>query len=387
MSRSISDRAARVEPFLAMDVMSAAIRREREGKPVVYMCVGEPGTPAPSPVREVAAKAVADGRFGYTEALGIRPLREAIAAHYQAAHGIAVSPERIVVTTGSSVGFDLAFLACFNPGDRVAIASPGYPPYRAILAALDLEAVEIEVGPATRWALTAEAIEAAHAARPLKGVLIASPANPTGTMILEAELAAICATCRRLGIWLISDEIYHRLVWIGAEKTALAFDDDVIVLNSFSKYYSMTGWRVGWMVVPERLARTIERLVQNMFISVPDLSQRAAVAAFDPVSTAELDVVKAGYGRNRELLMRRLPQMGFSEILPMDGAFYVYADVSRFTNDSMAFAAKMLDEAGVAATPGPDFDRSRGHRYMRFSFAGHPDKVAEAVERLEHWLK
>lgn len=387
MSRSLSARAGRVEPFLAMDVMSAAIRREREGKPVVYMCVGEPGTPAPSPVREAAAKALADGRLGYTEALGIRPLREAIARHYGAAHGITLSPERVVVTTGSSVGFDLAFLACFNPGDRVAIASPGYPPYRAILAALDLEAVEIEVGPATRWALTAAAIEAAHAERPLAGVLIASPANPTGTMILKDELAAICATCKRLGVWLISDEIYHRLCWIDGEATALAFDDDVIVLNSFSKYYSMTGWRVGWMIVPERLARGIERLIQNMFISVPELSQRAAVAAFDPVSTAELDVVKAGYARNRAALVERLPRMGFSEILPMDGAFYVYADVSRFTNDSLAFAAKMLDEAGVAATPGPDFDRARGHRYMRFSFAGHPDKVAEAIDRLERWLR
>lgn len=377
---------ANVNAFLAMDVMSRAIAREKRGEPVVYMCVGEPGTPAPRVVREAAEAALRAGRLGYTEALGLASLRAAIARHYGDHYALSIAPERIAVTTGSSAGFDLAFLAAFDPGDRVAIASPGYPPYRNILTALGLIPVEIEVDASTRWALTAEAIERAHREAPLKGVLIASPANPTGTMILKDALQAIVATCREIGAWLISDEIYHRLVWTGDDVSALSFDDDVIVLNSFSKYYSMTGWRIGWMVLPERLVRPVERLAQNLFISTPELAQRAAIEAFSPEATAELDVVKSVYAENRARLLTALPAIGFTDVLPMDGAFYAYADASRFTNDTLEFANRMLDEAGVAATPGLDFDGSRGHRYMRFSFAGTTADIDRALKALNGWL-
>ncbi len=375
---------SQVEPFLAMDVLAAASELEAAGRNIVHMEVGQPGANAPTPVLRAAAEAL-HGRLGYTEALGIRPLRERIAGHYGEAYGLALSPARVMVTTGSSGGFNLIFLGAFDPGDRIALASPGYPAYRAILKALGLVAVEIPVGPDTRWALTAEHVEEAHRAAPLAGVLVASPANPTGTMTSPEELARLVACCDARGIRFISDEIYHGLVYEGRAETALRLGDNSIVVNSFSKYYCMTGWRVGWLVLPEDLVRPFERLSQSLYISVPEISQRAAIAAFD--AGTELEAVKDGYRRNRAALLARLPAIGFDEILPVDGAFYVYASVARFTNDALDFANRMLREAGVAATPGLDFDHDCGHRYMRFSFAGAEADIGEGIERLANWLR
>ncbi|MYZ49687.1 aminotransferase class I/II-fold pyridoxal phosphate-dependent enzyme [Rhizobiales bacterium L72] len=368
-----------------MDVLSAAAEIEAAGRSVVHMEVGQPGAPAPGAVLEAARRTLEDGRLGYTEALGIRPLRERIARHYRDEYGRDVPASRVMVTTGSSGGFTLIFLGAFDPGARIAMAAPGYPAYRNILIALGLVPVEIPVGPRTRWVLTAEDVERAHAEAPLDGVLVASPANPTGTLTLPEALGELVSTCARLGIRFISDEIYHGLVYEGRAETALAFGDEPIVVNSFSKYYCMTGWRVGWLVLPEDLVRPFERLAQSFFISVPELSQRAAIAAFD--ARTELEAVKAGYARNRAHLLERLPALGFDEIVPVDGAFYVYASVARFTNDALDFSRRMLNEAGVAATPGPDFDRERGHRYVRFSFAGTEEAIREGVDRLAGWLR
>jgi len=378
-------RRSEIEPFLAMDVLSAAVAREQTGARVVHMEVGQPSAPAPRAVLDAAHQALQDGRLGYTEALGIRPLRERIAQYYADTHQLDVAADRIAVTTGSSAGFNLAFLAAFDVGDRVALPTPGYPAYRNILKTLGLEVVEIETNADSRWALTPQMIEDAHRQAPLKGVLVASPANPTGTMMSPAALQALMGTCKGLGIQFISDEIYHGLVYSGEAACALRYDDNAIVINSFSKYYCMTGWRIGWMIVPPALLRPVERIAQSLYISAPDLSQRAAVAAFD--GTAELEAVKAGYVENRALLLDRLPRLGFDELLPVDGAFYVYASVRNFSNDSLDFTKRMLAEAGVAATPGADFDHDRGHRYMRFSFAGSNADMAEAVGRLGDWLK
>jgi aspartate/methionine/tyrosine aminotransferase len=368
-----------------MDVMSWAAALEAEGRRIVHMEVGQPGSPAPQPVLRLAREVLEDGRLGYTEAVGIRPLRERIARHYSETYAVDVPVERIMVTTGSSGGFTLTFLGAFDAGARIALASPGYPAYRNILAAFGLQPVDIPIGPASDWILTAELIAEEHARQKLDGVLIASPANPTGTMASAEQLREICDFCGRAGIRLISDEIYHGLTYGEPAETALRFQDDVIVINSFSKYYCMTGWRVGWMVLPENMVRPLERLAQSLFISVPELSQRAAVGAFD--AGEELEAVKAGYAKNREFLLDRMPKLGFDEILPVDGAFYIYASVAPFTNDSLEFARRMLNEAGVAATPGLDFDRDRGNRYMRFSFAGTHDAMREGMERLEDWLR
>lgn len=386
MSPSVPGPSTRcdVAPFHAMDVLAEANAREAAGERIVHMEVGQPGAPAPRPVIDAARQALAGGLIRYTEALGITPLRARISQHYRDTYGAEVPVERIAVTTGSSAAFNLAFLAGFDAGDRVALPTPGYPAYRNILKALGLQAVEIETTADSRWALTPAMLERAHAESPLKGVLVASPANPTGTMIQPEALAALVDACRELGIWYISDEIYHGLVYEGRAETALSMSDDAIVINSFSKYYCMTGWRVGWMIVPERLVRPIERLGQNLYLSVPELSQRAAVAAFD--AGDELEAVKAGYAANRRLLLERLPEIGFDELLPVDGAFYVYASVRRFSNDSMDFAKRMLAEAGVAASPGIDFDPVRGHNFIRFSFAGTTDQIAEGTDRLAAWL-
>ena len=377
-------RRSAVEPFLVMEVMRAAIERESAGDKIIHMEVGQPGAPAPKPVIEAARTALNDGHFGYTEALGTRALRSRIARHYGEAYGIEIAPDRVVVTTGSSAGFSLAFLSAFDVGDRIAITAPGYPAYRNILGALGVEVVEIETDADTRHVLTPEMLAAAHAKAPLRGLLIASPANPTGTMMSPDALSAIIAACYDLGIRFISDEIYHRLVYGESEETALRFTDTAIVVNSFSKYYCMTGWRIGWMVLPENLVRPVERIAQNMYISPPDISQRAAIAAFD--ATTELEAVKAGYAVNRQLLLDRLPRIGFDEYSPVDGAFYFYASVRRFSNDSVEFAQRMLAEARVAATPGSDFDRVRGSGTMRFSFAGTQKDMVEAMDRLAAWI-
>ena len=382
--KSAPSRRSDVQPFIVMDVMRAAADREQAGAHVIHMEVGQPGAPSPPPVMSAAHEALSDGDIGYTEALGTRALRARIARHYEQAYGQAVPVERIAVSTGSSGGFNLAFLAAFDAGGRIALSAPGYPAYRNLLHALGLEAVEIPLGGETGHVITPSLLAAAHARAPLDGVLVASPANPTGTLMSPQELGDLVRAAEEMGIRVISDEIYHRLVYAGREATALQFSDDVIVVNSFSKYYCMTGWRVGWMILPESLVRPIERLCQNLYISAPAISQRAAVAAFD--ASEDLDRIKAGYAANRQLLLDRLPAIGFDDFSPCDGAFYVYCSVRRFSYDSVEFSRTMLAKAGVAATPGVDFDRSRGGGTMRFSFAGTETDMAEAMDRLASWL-
>jgi aspartate/methionine/tyrosine aminotransferase len=376
----LSQRGA-VEPFHAMDVLAEATKQRAAGRPVISMAVGQPVHPAPQAAREAARKALEIGRIGYTDALGLLSLRRAISDFYKNHHGVSVDPGRIAITTGSSAGFNLAFLALFDAGDRVAIARPGYPAYRNILAALGIETVEIEVSAENGFTLTPEALQGAGR---IDGVLLASPANPTGTVTGRANLAALSAYCRDNGIAFISDEIYHGLTFVGEEATALEFGDEAVIINSFSKYYCMTGWRIGWMVLPEKLVRAVERIAQSLYISAPELSQIAAEAALG--AEAELNVYRDAYRVNRDFLVKRLPELGFSIASPMDGAFYAYVDVSRFTNDSMAFARRMLVETDVAATPGIDFDPKDGHHTMRFSYAGSFEEMSEAVDRLARWL-
>ncbi len=369
-----------------MDVLAEATKRREAGYPVISMAVGQPSHPAPKAALEAARAALAHGRLGYTDALGTSSLRTAIAKHYLSRYGIDVDPRRIAVTTGSSAGFNLAFLALFDPGDCVAIARPGYPAYRNILAALGIEVVEVEADAESGFTLTPENLTAAErrVGRRINGVLLASPANPTGTVTGKARLQALSDHCRERGIAFISDEIYHGLTFAGEETTALAVTDDAVIINSFSKYYCMTGWRIGWMVLPEDQVRGFERITQSLYISPPELSQIAAEAALG--AEAELDVYKASYAANRDLLLRRLPEMGLSIASPMDGAFYAYVDVSRFTNDSMEFARRMLAQFNIAATPGFDFDPVEGNRTMRFSYAGAERDMIEAVERIARWL-
>ncbi|MGL9617900.1 aminotransferase class I/II-fold pyridoxal phosphate-dependent enzyme [Bradyrhizobium sp. U531] len=378
-------RRSDVPPFMVMDVMAAAARIEAAGGHVIHMEVGQPAAGAPKTAIAAAHAALEAGRIDYTSALGIPSLRERIARHYRDAYGCDVSPERIVVTTGSSGGFILAFLSMFEPGDRVAVTVPGYPPYRHILTALGCEPVLIETTDETRHALTGEALLAAHRKTPLKGVLVGSPANPTGTMMSREALAGLIIAAEEAGIRFISDEIYHGLDYAFPAVTAAALSEHALVINSFSKYFCMTGWRVGWMVVPEILVRPIERLQQNLSISVPSLSQIAAEAAFD--GAAEMEAIKHGYQENRRILIEGLPKAGLSNFLPADGAFYLYADVSNFTSDSFEFAKQMLEQARVAATPGVDFDPVHGRSFIRFSYARSPEEMREAVDRIAHWLK
>ncbi len=378
-------RRSDVPPFMVMDVMAAAARIEAAGGHVIHMEVGQPAAGAPSTAIAAAHAALEAGRIDYTSALGIPSLRERIARHYRDVYGCDVSPERIVVTTGSSGGFILAFLSMFEPGDRVAVTVPGYPPYRHILSALGCEPVLIETTNETRHALTGEALLAAHRKAPLKGVLVGSPANPTGTMMSREALTGLIAAAQDAGIRFISDEIYHGLDYAFPAVTAAALSDQTLVINSFSKYFCMTGWRVGWMVVPEILVRPIERLQQNLSISVPALSQIAAEAAFD--GAAEMEEIKHGYQENRRILIEGLPKAGLTRFLPADGAFYLYADVSDFTSDSFEFAKQMLEQAHVAATPGLDFDPIHGRSFVRFSYARSPEEMREAVDRIADWLK
>ena len=373
-----------VPPFMVMDVMAAAARLEAAGVHVIHMEVGQPAAPAPATALAAARAALANP-IAYTEALGIPSLRRRIARHYGERHGVDLDPARVIVTTGSSAGFMLAFLSLFEPGDRVAIACPGYPPYRHILTALGCEPVLIETTQATRWALTGEALLAAHRTRPLAGVLVASPANPTGTMMPSEALGALIGAAEEAGIRFISDEIYHGLDYAFPAATALQFSEQATIINSFSKYFCMTGWRIGWMVVPEPLVRTVERLQQNFAISVPTLSQVAAEAAFE--GRDEMEALKHHYEENRRIMVEGLPRAGLDRFLPADGAFYLYADVSRFTADSHEFAQRMLAEAHVAATSGIDFDPLEGKKFVRFCYAGSRDDAQMAVERIGRWLK
>ncbi len=378
-----------IPPFIVMDVMRAANARDMAARTPAERCVhlevGQPGTPAPQAVLDAAHRALGESRLGYTESLGVPALRERIARHYRESYGVTVPVERIVITTGSSGAFLLGFLAAFDAGDRVALADPGYPAYRNILLALDLEPVGLPASPETNFQPTPALLESAGDPQHLSGLIVASPANPTGSMLSPDGLRDLVTWCRGHGVRLVSDEIYHGIVFGKPAATALQFGDEAIVVNSFSKYYSMTGWRLGWMVVPPDLARSVEVLAQNLFISPPTLPQLAALAAFD--ARAELDANVARYRRNRDILLARLPTAGFERFASPDGAFYLYADVSRLTNDSEEFCRRMLAEAGVAAPPGTDFDPTRGRADVRFSFAGTESDMEEAARRLIAWRR
>ena len=379
-------RRAGIPPFYVMDVWLAAAERQRTHGDLVNLSAGQPSAGAPAPVLAAAEKALRSGPLGYTVALGIPELRQAIADSYADKFGLSVGIDDVVLTTGSSGGFLLAFLACFDAGDRVAIASPGYPCYRNILSALGCEVVEIECGPATRFQPTVEMLNELDP--PVQGVIVASPANPTGTVIPPAELAAIAGWCDANGVRLISDEVYHGLVYPGAPQTSCAWQTsrNAVVVNSFSKYYAMTGWRLGWLLVPAELRRPVDRLTGNFTICPPVLPQHAAVAAFTPEAVAEADGHLQHYAANRETLIAGLGQLGLTRLAPADGAFYVYADVSDFTSDSLRFCETLLAHTGLAIAPGVDFDTARGNYFVRMSFAGPSDDIDEALRRVGRWL-
>ena len=371
----------KIPAFIVMDVMRAANERAAAGGEVLHMEVGQPGTSAPAGVIAAAHRALDSHRLGYTDALGLPDLRARIARHYADFYGQEVRAERIVVTTGSSGAFLVSCLAAFEAGDRVALASPSYPAYRNMMTALDIEPVLLPTTMADRFQPTVERLAKIP---DLEGLIVNSPTNPAGTMVTPDELAALATYCHGRGIRLISDEIYHGITFTRAAATAAVYDD-AVVINSFSKYFSMTGWRIGWVVLPEDLLRPVECLLQNFFISVPALSQIAALAAFD--CQEELQANVAVYARNRELLLDQLPKAGFDQLAPVDGAFYVYADVSALTNDSTEFCRRMLHEIGVAATPGLDFDPQRGDHFVRFSFAGSEQEIATAAANLIGWRR
>ena len=385
MNPHVAGRAG-IPPFHVMDVWLAAAERQRTHGDLVNLSAGQPSAGAPAPVLAAAAAVLKSGELGYTVALGIPELREMIAGSYARRYGLDVTAADVVLTTGSSGGFLLAFLACFDVGDRVAIASPGYPCYRNILCALGCEVVEIECGPATRFQPTVQML--AELDPPVKGLIVASPANPTGTVLPPQELADIARWCDTEGVRLISDEVYHGLVYPGAPATSCAWETsrDAVVVNSFSKYFAMTGWRLGWLLVPAELRRAVDCLTGNLTICPPVLSQYAAVAAFTPEAIAEVDGYLHHYAANRESLLAGLHRMGLSRLAPADGAFYIYADVSDFTGDSLRFCEELLAETGLAIAPGVDFDTVRGGSFVRLSFAGPAADIDEAIRRLGPWL-
>ncbi|MFV0464131.1 MAG: pyridoxal phosphate-dependent aminotransferase [Nostocoides sp.] len=398
----------RTEPFYVMELLKAANDRARRGQQVLTMCAGQPSTPAPALVREAAAAALASGApLGYTDALGLLELREAIAGHYEATYAVVVNPERIAVTTGSSAAFTALFLAAFDPGDTVLMTRPGYPAYRNTLQALSVQTVELPCGPQVRFQPTLAMLHewAAEHGRPPKGLIIASPANPTGTVIDPAELAAITSWCTERGVLLISDEIYHGITFGDvATASALETTEQVAVVGSLSKYFSMTGWRVGWVILPEPLVRPVELLLGNLNICAPHISQVAGIAAFDPASRAELDGHVRRYADNRDVVLSRLPDLGVTSWAPADGAFYAYADISSLTDDSYRWCFEVLDATGVAVTPGADFAPARrtgpgsaaasagvadpldGSRWFRLSFAGTTAEADEAMNRLAAYV-
>lgn len=385
MSGNVARRAG-IPPFYVMDVWLAAAERQRTHGDLVNLSAGQPSVGAPAPVLAAAERALRSSPLGYTVALGIPELREAIAGSYADKYGLDVTLDDVVLTTGSSGGFLLAFLACFDPGDRIAIASPGYPCYRNILSALGCEVVEIECGPQTRFQPTARML--AELDPPVQGVIVASPANPTGTVIPPAELAAIAQWCDAEGVRLISDEVYHGLVYPGAPATSCAWETsrNAVVVNSFSKYFAMTGWRIGWLLVPAELRRAVDCLTGNFTICPPVLPQYAAVAAFTPAAAAEAEGHLHHYAANRETLLNGLRDLGITRLAPADGAFYVYADVADFTTDSLAFCERLLADTGLAIAPGVDFDTVRGGCFVRLSFAGPAADIDEALRRLGPWL-
>lgn len=370
-----------VDPFIVMDVMEQARGLEAAGRHIIHMEVGQPGTGAPRAARDRLAREMAAGPLGYTVALGRPDLRKGIAALYDEWYGVDLDPSRVVLTAGASGAFLLAFTALFDAGARVALGEPCYPSYRQILTALSLRPVGLETHARTRFQPTPDDLDDS-----LDGLIVASPANPTGTMLFKPEIAALSHVCGTRGISLISDEIYHGLQYEGRAVSALEVTDDVYVINSFSKYFSMTGWRLGWMVVPETHVRTIERLAQNMFICPSHAAQVAALGALSPEGRAELDQHRETYATNRQILQTGLHRAGLTNTAPADGAFYVYADVSHLTNDAHAFAARILHEAGVAVTPGLDFDKVRGAGTLRFSYARATADIEEGVARLATFL-
>lgn len=379
-------RRGMIPSFLVMDIMQAAGEREAEQKAVYHLEVGQPGTPAPQGVLAAAKRALDENRLGYTLSMGIPELCAAIANHYAKTYNVDLDPARVVVTTGSSAGFVLSFLSAFDPGDRVAMASPGYPCYRNILSAFGIESVLLLTEAEHRFQPTPELLEkAVREGGAIDGLIIASPSNPTGTMIGPNEMSALTRYCRENNIRLISDEIYHGLTYENTACTALAYEENAVIINSFSKYFSMTGWRLGWMVIPEDLTRAVECLAQNLFISAPTLSQIGGVAAFDCEEELSANILK--YKANRDFLLEQLPKAGFDRLAPVDGAFYIYADVAELTNDSLSFCRRILNETGVAIASGVDFDPDRGHRYVRFSFAESAEQVAGAAEALIDWSR
>ena len=384
---TVAARAA-IPPFHVMDVWAAAGERQRTHGDLVNLSAGQPSTGAPAAVRAAAAAALETDVLGYTVTLGIPELRAAIAAHYGRMYGLDVPAEQVVVTTGSSGGFLLAFLAAFDAGDRVAMARPGYPCYRNILSALGCQVVELPCGPETRFQPTVAMLEQLD--EPVKGLVVASPANPTGTVLDPGELAALAEYCERTGVQLVSDEIYHGISYPGAPATSCAWSTsgEAIVVNSFSKYFSMTGWRLGWLLLPPRLLRAVDCLAGNFAICPPALPQRGALAAFTDAAYAEANAHVARYAANRELLLDGLRRLGITRLAPADGAFYVYADVSHLlgTRTSMEWVYQALSETGVALAPGIDFDPVDGDRYVRLSFAGAIEDIAETLERLGRWI-
>lgn len=373
-------RRSQVDPFIVMDVMESAAKAEAQGRHIIHMEVGQPGTPAPKGAREALATAMEREALGYTTALGLPALRKKIAALYDKWYGVSLSPDRIVITAGSSAGFLLAFTALFDAGDRVGLGFPGYPSYRQILRALSLKDVGFETSAANRFQPVPEDFKELD----LKGLIVASPSNPSGTILSREALGNLISTCHDSGTALISDEIYHGIQYGERAVSALELSDDVYVINSFSKYFSMTGWRIGWMVVPEDHVRTVERLAQNMFICAPHAAQIAALGALD--CDEELNGNLEVYKANRTLMLEELPKVGFTRFAPPDGAFYIYADVSEFTDDSLAFSTEILEKAGVSVTPGLDFDPERGAHWLRFSYARSTEDIREGLTRLKRFM-
>ncbi len=380
-------RRSEVPPFAVMEILAAANARRAAGESILNLCAGEPATGASEVVRERAAELLAGGDLGYTEAMGAPALRAAIARHYGDWYDVDVDPSRVAVTTGSSGGFMLAFLAAFDVGDRVALARPGYPAYKNILAALGCEVVELACGPETRYQPTVAQLEAVDG--PLAGLVVASPANPTGTMIRDEELAALAAWCADRDVRLISDEIYHGITYAGPTPATAAqyLDRGAVVVNSFSKYWAMTGWRLGWMVLPEDLVLPVDALAGNVALCPPALAQHAGVAALSPEGYAAAQRNVDRYSVCRDLLLARLPELGWTRVAPADGAFYLYADVSGTGLDSVTWCARLLAEAGVALTPGSDFDAVDGGSWVRLSFASSVEVVGEAVDRIVAWQR
>jgi len=379
MTRTTAKRAE-IAPFYVMEVMRAAELRAAAGEEVLHLEVGQPSTPAPRRVIEAAHRALDEDVLGYSTAAGIEPLRRRVAAHYDDWYGVSVDPDAVMFTVGASGAFVAAFMAAFDPGDRVVVPTPGYPCYRNALELLGCEVVSFSTSADTRFQPTVEQLSALG---PIDGLVLSSPSNPTGTMLDAAQMSAIAEWCRANDVWFVSDEIYHGITFGEAAPTALQFDADAIVVNSFSKYFSMTGWRLGWLIAPSALRTALTRIGQDATIAAPTLSQLGAVAAFDCHDECEANVAR--YARNRAVLLEGLPAAGLDRLAPADGAFYIWAQTDHLADDSQELCARWLDELGIAATPGIDFDPAEGHRFVRFSFAGSETDVAEAAARLRDW--